>query len=240
MESDVIFLEIGEADFGLGLCCKKLKSCHERHILKQNYYCRPNICLRGVLAFLIMQEQILDENKFHQSRIVCEKGLETYFCTQFLMSSICFALFQGYEFQMLIMEYTEETNATPAQIWHVWQDVENWNSWDRELESSRLEGPFQSGVRGYLKFKNGPTLNTILTHVEPLKQFVQEAQLFLATVVMTHSIDQIAEKTQVTVKVEICGFSAFFYSWMIGRSIQRKIPLEVKEMLKQALKNSVV
>jgi len=58
---------------------------------------------------------------------------------------------------MLIIRHTVETTATPTQIWQVWQDVENWNSWDHETESSRLDGPFQAGITGWLKPKKWPS-----------------------------------------------------------------------------------
>lgn len=136
---------------------------------------------------------------------------------------------------MLITEHTEETIATPTQIWRIWQDVENWNSWDHGLESSRLDGPFQTGTSGSLKPVEGPFLKTLLTHVEPLKGFVQEAKLSLAKVVMIHSISQVADKTQVTVQIEIRGPLSFLYACVIGRSIKKKLPIEMKEMLKKAL-----
>ncbi|MES2345792.1 MAG: SRPBCC family protein [Chlamydiota bacterium] len=134
---------------------------------------------------------------------------------------------------MLIIKYTMETKAAPSQIWRVLQDVENWNSWDYGLELSRLDGPFQTGTSGYLKPKEGPLLKTLLTHVDPFKMFVQEAKLFLAKCVMTHSIDQVVGKTQVTFQTEIRGPLAFFFACLIGPSIKKKIPLEMEEMLKR-------
>lgn len=135
---------------------------------------------------------------------------------------------------MLIIKHTLETTATPTQIWHVWQDVESWNSWDHGTEYSRLDGPFQTGTSGCLKPVEGPVLKTLLTYVEPPKMFVQEAKLFLAKVVMTHSVSQVAGKTQVTFQTEILGPLAFIYACLLGRSIKKKIPIEMTEMLKKA------
>ncbi len=135
---------------------------------------------------------------------------------------------------MLIIRYFVETTATPKQIWEVWQDVENWSSWDRDLEFSRIDGPFQSGTSGCFKTKNGPLLETILTHVEPFKVFVQEAKLFLAKVVMTHFISEVDGNTQVIIQTEIKGPLAFFFACLIGRSIREKVPIEVEEMLRKA------
>ena len=68
---------------------------------------------------------------------------------------------------MLIVKHTVETTATPAQIWKVWQDVENWKNWDQEIELSQIDGPFQAGTTGCTKFIGTPLFKTLLTQVEP-------------------------------------------------------------------------
>lgn len=135
---------------------------------------------------------------------------------------------------MLIVKHTVSTDLTPAQIWFVLQDVKNWNTWDHETEFSRIDGEFQTGVKGILKPIKGPALETILTYVRPNEIFVQEAKLFLAKVRMTHMINQSAGKTLVTFKTEICGPLAIFYFWLLGRSIRKKVPVEMEQMLKRA------
>ena len=135
---------------------------------------------------------------------------------------------------MLIIKNTLETTATPINLWQVLQDVETWKDWDHEIELSHIDGPFQAGTHGSLKLTNGPLLKTLLTRVEPFTMFVQEAQLFLAKVVMTHSISQVAGKTHVTFQTEICGPLAFFFACLLGSSIKKKIPVEMREMLKKA------
>jgi hypothetical protein len=135
---------------------------------------------------------------------------------------------------VFIIKYTVTTTATPAQIWHVWQDVENWNTWDHDLELSKINGPFQVGTTGELKFKDSPPLKTLLTCVEEPKIFVQEAKLPLARVIMTHTTNNVDRKTHVTIQTEVRGLFAFFYFILLGRSIKKKVPMEVQEMLKKA------
>lgn len=135
---------------------------------------------------------------------------------------------------MLISKYTIETTATPAQIWQVWQDVETWKSWDQEIEFSRINGPFAQGTTGLLKMHNSPVLKTRITQCEPLRMYIFEAELFLATSVSTSSIDQIDDKTLVTLKNEIRGPLAFLYMLLIGRKIKEKTPGEMQRMLNRA------
>jgi hypothetical protein len=34
---------------------------------------------------------------------------------------------------MRIVKHTVETKATPIQIWKVWEDAENWKTWDKDI-----------------------------------------------------------------------------------------------------------
>jgi len=136
---------------------------------------------------------------------------------------------------MLIIKHTVVTDATPAQVWHVWQDVKHWSSWDHELESSELNGTFTAGTTGTLKFKDGTVLKTFLTHVSPSASFVQEAKLFLAKAVMSHYIHSVDGRTHVTIRTDIRGPLAFLYTLFLGNSIKKKVPVEMTEMLKKAV-----
>ena len=134
---------------------------------------------------------------------------------------------------MRIVKHTVETKATPLQIWKIWEDAENWKTWDQEIEFSRLDGPFQAGTTGCTKFVGTPLIKTLLTQVELHKLVVQEAHLSFAKVISIQSMEHIAGKTLVTFEVEIRGPLALFYAWMLGRFIKKKIPAEMKEMLKR-------
>lgn len=134
---------------------------------------------------------------------------------------------------MFIVKHTLKTKATPREIWEVWKDVENWKTWDEEIEFSRIDGPFQSGTSGSTKFIGTPICKTLLTQVEPLKLVVQEAYLFLAKVVSYQSMRQVKDQTEVTFQVEIRGFLSLFYACMLRRFIKKKIPPEMEQMIQR-------
>lgn len=134
---------------------------------------------------------------------------------------------------MRIVKHTVETKATPTQIWKVWEDAENWKTWDEQIELSRLDGPFQTGTTGSTKFAGTPLFKTLLTKVEPHKLVVQEAYLFCAKVVSYQSMRQVGDKTEITFQVEIRGPLSLFYACMIRRFIKKKIPPEMELMLKR-------
>lgn len=135
---------------------------------------------------------------------------------------------------MFIVKHTVETKATPMQIWKIWQDVDNWKTWDEQIELSRIDGPFQTGTTGCTKFVGTPLFKTLLTQVDPYKLVVQEAYLSFAKVVSYQSMRQVGDKTEVTFQVEIRGPLSLFYACMLRRFIKKKIPPEMEEMLKRA------
>ncbi len=135
---------------------------------------------------------------------------------------------------MLIVKQTLETKATPAQIWQVWKDVKNWNTWDHGIEHSTLDGPFEAGTTGSLKPKGGPLVYTKLTQVEPFKLFIDVAQLFLAQITVSHYLSESDGKTLVTHQIEMTGPLAFFFALVIGRNMKKNLPQEMEAMIHKA------
>ena len=135
---------------------------------------------------------------------------------------------------MLIIEHTVETTASPAAIWRIWEDVTHWNKWDHNIEFSSIDGPFKKGTTGTLKPKGGPLVHTLLTQVEPMKSFVVESKLPLTRIIFSHSLTGSAGKTRVTTKIEMKGMLSFFFAFVIGRTMKKNLPEEMKSMVKLA------
>ena len=141
---------------------------------------------------------------------------------------------------MLIIKHTIETQASPESIWKIWQDVENWNTWDHGIEYSKIFGPFKTDTPGELKPKGGPLVKTLLKDVIPFKEFTDEAKLFFAKIVMKHSIFHSDGKTSVTHQIEMKGILSPFFAFVIGRDMKKNLPQEMSSMIKKAelLENS--
>lgn len=135
---------------------------------------------------------------------------------------------------MLIIKHTIQTAASPKAIWHVWQDVANWNSWDHGLEWSSIDGPFAKGTTGALKPKGGPLVRTVLTHVEPYKRFVDEAKMPFTRIIVSHSLTESAGITHVTHQIEMKGLLSFFWAIIIGRTMKKNLPQEMQSMVRKA------
>lgn len=135
---------------------------------------------------------------------------------------------------MLIIKHTVETTASPEAIWHIWEDVTNWNTWDHGIEFSTINGPFAAETTGTLKPVGGPLVQTKLTSVQRNKMFVDEAKLTFARIIVTHFLTESDGKTYVTHQIEMTGPLAFFFAIVIGRNMKRNLPQEMMAMIKKA------
>lgn len=138
---------------------------------------------------------------------------------------------------MLIIKHTLTTKATPKQIWSIWEDVPNWNSWDHGIEYSTINGPFKAGTTGTLKPKGGPLVHTTLTRVEPLKHFIDESRLPLTKIIVSHFLTVSNGLTHVTHQIEMNGPLAFLFAFLIGRKMKKNLPQEMAAMVNKAEKS---
>lgn len=135
---------------------------------------------------------------------------------------------------MLIIKHTIETKAPASRVWGLWEDVENWNTWDHGIEFSHIDGPFKTGTLGTLKPKGGPLVHTKLTHVDHMKSFVDESKLPGARIIMSHALTESAGKLLVTHQIEMKGPLAFLFAYLIGRTMKKNLPVEMRALVKKA------
>ena len=135
---------------------------------------------------------------------------------------------------MLIIKHTIETTASASAIWHIWQDVENWHTWDHGIEYATSNGPFETGTTGTLKPKGGPLVHTTLTCVQPMRKFVDESKLPFTRIIVSHFLTEARGKTQVTHQIEMKGLLSFIFAHLIGRQMKKNLPQEMATMVKKA------
>lgn len=135
---------------------------------------------------------------------------------------------------MLIAEHTEETKVPARIIWKLWADVDHWNTWDHALEYTKINGNFVVGSSIKLKVKNGPLVDIVINKLEENKLFIDTTKLFLCTIIDTHTITQKQDSILVCHKIEMTGLLAFFFAFVIGRSMKKDLPSVMKAMIQKA------
>ncbi|MDI9356345.1 MAG: hypothetical protein QM536_04870 [Chitinophagaceae bacterium] len=138
---------------------------------------------------------------------------------------------------MWTTEVSRKTTATKEQIWKLWTDVPNWNVWDKEVETSKLFGQFQTGTKGILKPVEGPKAKFEIIELTNLKSFTIRSFLPLCKMDFIHTINQAKDRLEITHKIVMTGFMTFLFSRAIGHKIKGGLPLVVEKLIELAEKN---
>ncbi|WP_432946241.1 SRPBCC family protein [Kribbella sp. CA-253562] len=121
-------------------------------------------------------------------------------------------------------EHTEQTSATPEQLWAHYSEPTAWPQWDHGTAEVTVEGPFVVGTRGTLKPAKGPKAAFVLTEVTPLVSFTDTTKLPLTTMEFAHRIEVIDGVTHFTHSVTMNGALTPLFSRLIGRTIAAELP----------------
>ncbi|MFE9123181.1 polyketide cyclase [Streptomyces sp. NPDC007172] len=134
-------------------------------------------------------------------------------------------------------EHSIETSATPEAIWRLWADVENWGSWNAEIEKIEISGPFAAGTQITMTPPgDDPVLLRIAETVEG-ELFVDEARfngLLLRTIHRIERIDQ--HRIRVVYRMEITGTGADETGPQIGPGITADWPQTMASLAELALR----
>ncbi|MFE9534980.1 polyketide cyclase [Streptomyces sp. NPDC006691] len=134
-------------------------------------------------------------------------------------------------------EHSIETSATPEAVWRLWADVENWGSWNAEIEKIEISGPFAAGTQITMTPPgDDPVLLRIAETVEG-ELFVDEARfngLLLRTIHRIERIDQ--HRIRVVYRMEITGTGADETGPQIGPGITADWPQTMASLTELALR----
>jgi hypothetical protein len=66
---------------------------------------------------------------------------------------------------------TTEASASAERVWRIWSDVSTWPSWNPDVLSVSIDGPFASGATGQMTTKAGGRHAITLRSVQPGRSF---------------------------------------------------------------------
>jgi len=124
--------------------------------------------------------------------------------------------------------------ATPEQIFHFYEDVSRWSSWDPDVQSSSIDGDFITGAKGRLKPAKGPDAKIEFTEITKNQSFTTISKLPLCTMRFVHELLPSGEATEVVHKVVFSGLLSPLFGRLIGTGIRKGLPATM-----QGLRNAV-
>jgi hypothetical protein len=125
-------------------------------------------------------------------------------------------------------------NATKEQLWKLFEDVNNWHTWDDGVDYAKMEGKFEKGNHFILKPKGGPKVKIKLVETMKNRKFVDLTVFPLAKMYGEHVFDETPEGLRITTKMTVTGPLGFLWRKVVAQGIVDALPKEMENQVKVA------
>jgi MarR family transcriptional regulator, organic hydroperoxide resistance regulator len=136
---------------------------------------------------------------------------------------------------MWSFEHSISAGVTREQVWAVWAAVEKWCEWDHAVSWAKLDTSFQAGATFVLKPNGGPKVKAVLTRCDPLVGFTDRSRLPFCTLEFDHQLVEDAKGMRITHRVSMTGLTTFLFRRIIGRNIERDMPVAMSKLIEKAI-----
>ena len=92
------------------------------------------------------------------------------------------------------------------KLWEVWIDVNQWHTWQGDIEYAKLEGEFKVGNTFLLKPKGGPKVKIEIIRVERNKVFTDLTRFPFARMYGSHEFIMHGDELEIRTTMSIEGW----------------------------------
>ena len=125
-------------------------------------------------------------------------------------------------------------NITKEQIWQTWTDINNWHTWDSDIEFCKLEQPFEVGSHFTLKPKGAPAVQIKLIEIIKYQKFTDCTKFFGAKMYGTHEIEEIPQGVKLTTTMKVTGPLGFIWRKLVAENIAKTMPEQTDALVARA------
>ena len=115
-----------------------------------------------------------------------------------------------------------QVQATPEKVWEILSDINNWDEWNSDIQSARLNGELKPGTT--FNWNNGGTkIKSTLHTVTPLKQIGWSGRAFGSFAIHNFTITADNGYTTVLIEESMEGFLMRFFRGYMQNTLENSI-----------------
>lgn len=120
------------------------------------------------------------------------------------------------------------------QLWRVWSDVNQWHTWQPDLEFARMTGDFAAGNRFSLRPKGGPTVNIEIVRAEPNRAFVDLTRFPGARMYGSHEFLPLEDGLEIRTTMRVEGPLSFVWRKLVAEGIAKGEAEQTERLIERA------
>lgn len=120
------------------------------------------------------------------------------------------------------------------QVWRVWTDINQWHTWQGDIEYAKLDGAFKAGNTFLLKPKGGPKVKIELLKVDQHKVFTDLTRFPLARMYGEHAFVQQGDELEIKTTMSVEGPLGFLWRKLVAQDIVNSLPEQTERLIAKA------
>ena len=130
--------------------------------------------------------------------------------------------------------YSKKVKGLQAeQVWKVWTDINQWHSWQGDIDYAKLDGDFKVGNSFLLKPKGGPKVRIELIRVEPNKVFMDLTRFPLARMYGSHEFIHHGDELEIKTTMSIEGGLAWLWRKIVAEDVANGMPEQTDRLIEK-------
>ena len=110
---------------------------------------------------------------------------------------------------------SRSTTASPARVWSIWRDPNNWNKWNTGIRDCALDGPLANGTTGWMVTNRGTKHRVTFANVDDGRGFqLSMSGPPLTTFTFTCDVEPDGTGSRISQSITISGPLAFLFAPM--------------------------
>lgn len=119
-------------------------------------------------------------------------------------------------------------------IWRIWSDVNNWPTWDKELEYCKIDKEFAVGNQFILKPKSGPKIKITLSEVKPNEKFINYCKFLGATMFNEHELEESPDGLRIKSTIRVTGPLSLIWVNLVAKNVANSAPEQMDALVNLA------
>lgn len=128
---------------------------------------------------------------------------------------------------------TTVSDLSQARLWAVWSDVNQWHTWQDDIEYARLQGAFAVGQLLDFRPKGGPRIAIELVEVEPGRRFTDLTRFPGARMYGCHEFIERPEGVEIRTTLRVEGPLGFLWRKIVAEGIVKGLPAQTASLIQR-------
>lgn len=124
-------------------------------------------------------------------------------------------------------------NLDAAKVWTVWTDVDQWHTWQDDIEYAKLNGEFEKGGLIHFKPRGGPNIKLELAEVKPNSVFVDLTRFPLARMFDSHELIDHGGNLEIKSTIRIQGPLSFLWRKLVAENVANGLEQQTDKLIEK-------